>query len=180
MAFVWEEERRRVLEALMDDMSFGGGTPSPRTLAIALRDASLANNTEWWTMCADVILDWRGDRSKLLPRKAEEGVRARVEKGGHVDIKRGKGGKASVMLRVKGTGAGSYRLDTAGALVPCAATDERAVTDTDTDVKASVQFGSTTHMAALYTLVGCCHWWYLAQGGEASVSERHPWTNAVV
>ena len=137
MAFVWEEERRRVREALLDDMSFGGGTPTPQALAIALRDASLANNTQWWTMCADVIRDWRGDPQKLLPHKTEEDVRARVEKGGHVDIKRGKGGKASVMLRVKGSGAGSYRPNTAGDLVPCAAADERAVADDDTSVKAS-------------------------------------------
>lgn len=181
MAFDLETERHRIREALMDDLSFGGGTPSPRAVAISLRNASLANNDEWWTVCADTIREWRGNPSKLLPHKGEEGVRAAVEKGGHVDIKRGKGGRASVMLRVKGTGAGSYRMDSAGSLVPCAATDERVVSDADSDVKASVQFGSTGHMAALYALVGCCHWWYLvAQGGEESVSQRHAWTNAVL
>jgi hypothetical protein len=180
MAFVWEIETRRIREVLLDDMSFGGRTPSPRTVALHLRDASLSSNTEWYDVCAETITEWRGDRSKLLPHKAEADVHARVEKGGHVDIKRGKGDKASLMLRVKGAGSGSYRLDTAGDLVPCAATDERVVTDADAEVKASVQFGSTTHMAALYVLVGCCHWWYLAQGGDESVNERHAWSNAVV
>lgn len=175
-----EAEAHRIREALMDDMSFGGGTPLPRTVAIALRDASLSNDPNWWTLCADTIREWRGDPSKLLPFKAEEDVRARAEKGRHVDIKRGKGGKASVMLRIKGSGSGSYRADTAGALVPCAATDDRVISEDDAAFKASVQFGSTIHMAALYTFVGCSHWWYLAQGGEESVGERHVWTNAAL
>ena len=180
MAFSGPEERHRIREALMDDMSFGGGTPSPRTVALALRDASLSNDPAWWTLCSDTVREWRGNPSKLLPHKAEADVCARVEKGGHVDIKRGKGGKASVMLRIKGLGSGSYRSNTVGALVPCGAGDERVISDDDASVKVSVQFGSTAHMAALYVLVGCCHWWYLAQGGEETVNERHAWSNAIV
>jgi hypothetical protein len=173
------EQELRVLALLGDDTKLGGdNVPSPRTIAVAVGDASLWKSDGWLLMCEAAVKAWRGDRRKLLPRGLPVAAGAvQVQKGGHVDVKRGKGGKASVMLKLKGPGAGSYRVGGSGDdLVPCSASDSRAAAVAEGE-RASIQFGSTTHTAALHALIACCHWWYLAAGGDEGVCERHKFTN---
>lgn len=178
-----ERERLRLLALLGDDKQLGGvNVPSPRAIATALGNGSLCGSEPWLAMCRSTVKEWRGNWTRLLlPGGGAGRVRPVAERGGHVDLKRGKGGKASIMLKLKGAGAGSYRPGGGNGadLVPCPASDSRASAIADGD-RASVQFGTTTHAGALHVLAGCCHWWYLASGGDAGVEERHKFTNATL